>query len=868
MAQYFPFMPLLEREAALAELDAALVAARDGRGRVALVSGAAGMGKTSVVRAFLAGLDADVGVREGACDDLLTPRPLGPVHDLSRQAGPALSRALAAGDPQAIYTALLDELAGGTDRAVTVVLVEDVHWADDASLDALAFLARRVERLPALLLLTYRDDEVPVAAPLQRVLGGLRAPVAVRVALAPLSVRAVAQLAGEPGAGQRVHESTGGNPFFVTELLAAEHGGLPPSVSQAVLARVARLPKQTRALLELLAVVPARAEAELLDAVWPGWPEQAAAAEERGVVAVQGDVLAFRHELARRAVEEALPGSRARGLHARVLAALRARSADPARLVHHAERAGDADTLVEVAPLAARAAAAAGAHRESAAHYRRALELGDRYPEAERAELLEAFTVEASITCRIGEAMAAAEQALALREARGERWGIGRNLRWMSALSWFAGRRADMERQLAAALEVLETLPPGPDLALACSDLALRIGLYGGRREEADRTADRAVSLAEAAADPAVLGHVQGRIGLLRAVLDADDGLLRRCLDRARMAGSHLDVGMAYQGRAQGAAVRRDREAARRWMAEGIEYLRARDVPGPLLYLRGLQAAWELADGNWGAAETSAGWVLAQPEGRGITGLHALETVARLQVRRGCPDEDAATLREMWTVAETCGMLPHVAPAACVLAEHAELTGDWAGAVPPLRDARALARRLGLPLVASEVGFWLCRAGDLDPAEIGEPDRDDPYALAAAGEWRSAAAVWERLGCPFERARALADADDEDALLTALDIAAGLGAEPLAARIRAGLRARGVARVPRGPRAGTRANPGGLTSRQLDVLELLCEGLTDAEIAERLVVSVKTVNHHVSAVLDKLGVANRHEAARVAERAL
>ena len=169
-----------------------------------------------------------------------------------------------------------------------------------------------------------------------------------------------------------------------------------------------------------------------------------------------------------------------------MLAALRACGADPARLVHHAERAADLDTLVEVAPLAARAAAAAGAHREATAHYRRALELGDRYPDAERADLLEAFTVEASTTCHIGEALLAAERALALREARGEPSGVGRNLRRLSQLSWFAGRRDDMERRLAAALEVLESQPPGPERAMAYSDLALRIGMYGGRREEAE----------------------------------------------------------------------------------------------------------------------------------------------------------------------------------------------------------------------------------------------------------------------------------------------------------------------------------------------------------------------------------------------
>ncbi|HVG66763.1 MAG TPA: AAA family ATPase, partial [Gaiellales bacterium] len=638
-------MQLLERESALADLDAALTSARAGRGRVALVSGGAGMGKTSVARAFLTGLDARTRVLEGTCDDLLTPRPFGPLHDMSRSARPALARALDAGPAQSIFTALLDELTDEGD-AVTVLVVEDLHWADDASLDALTFVARRIEGLRALLVLTYRDDEVPVVSLLQRVLGGLRPPVAVRIALDPLSARAVTRLAGEPAAGLRVHASTGGNPFFVTELLAAEQEGLPASVSQAVLARVARLSEPTRALLDLLAVVPARAETALLDAVHPDWPETAAAAEERGVLVVHDGAVAFRHELARRAVEEAMPRSRARRMHTLVLSALQARGADAARLVHHAERAGDDDTLVEVAPRAARAAAAAGAHREAAAHYRRALQLADSYSEVEWAELLEAFTVEASTTCLVGEAMQAAERALALREAQGDSSGVGRNLRWMSSLAWLSGRRADMERRLTAALGVLEGQPPGPDLAMAYSDLAVRIGLYGGQREEAERSMARAVALAGAVDDPAVLGYVHVRIALVHMTLHADDGPLRRSLDKARDAGNHLEAGMAYQGLAWDAVLRRDLDTARRWISEGIEYLEPREILGPLLYLRGLQATTELAAGDWAGAESTAGWVLAQQGGRGITGVHARTTMARLYVRRGEVEKATSMVRE------------------------------------------------------------------------------------------------------------------------------------------------------------------------------------------------------------------------------
>ena len=313
-------MRLLERESALADLGAALAAARAGRGRVALLSGGAGMGKTSVVRTFLAGLDAGTRVLEGACDDLLTPRPFGPVHDMSRSARPALARALAEGAAQSIFTALLDELTD--ERAV-----RRRCWSSRTCTGPTTPASTRWPSSPAASRDSARCWCSPIATTrcrwsslLQRVLGGLRAPVAVRIPLGPLSARAVTQLAGEPGAGLRVYASTGGNPFFVTELLAAEQEGLPASVSQAVLARVARLPEPTRALLDLLAVVPARAETGLLDEVCPDWPEAAAAAEERGVVAVHGGALAFRHELARRAVEEAMPRSRARRLHARVLA--------------------------------------------------------------------------------------------------------------------------------------------------------------------------------------------------------------------------------------------------------------------------------------------------------------------------------------------------------------------------------------------------------------------------------------------------------------------------------------------------------------------------------------------------------------------
>ncbi|MEJ2861193.1 AAA family ATPase [Actinomycetospora flava] len=256
---------VLERDEVLAELDAALADARAGEGRTVLLAGEAGLGKTTVLRTWTDRLDPSVRLLEGACDDLVTSRTLGPFHDAAAGA-PALRTALA-GDTDAVHDAVLSALGEPT----TVLVVEDVHWADEATLDVLAVAARRVARLPAVLVLSYRDDEVDPGSQLQRLLGALPAASTRRPALRPLSVGAVTALAG--AAGLRVHAATLGNPFLVTELVAAQSEGLPVSVRDAVLARVADLPRPAQELLDLLAVVPGHADADLLDDLRPGWRE-------------------------------------------------------------------------------------------------------------------------------------------------------------------------------------------------------------------------------------------------------------------------------------------------------------------------------------------------------------------------------------------------------------------------------------------------------------------------------------------------------------------------------------------------------------------------------------------------------------------
>ena len=428
---------LLEREDALAALADAYESAHRGAGRVAFVTGEPGIGKTSLVDRFLAELPDRTRVLAGTCDDLSVPRPLGPIRDLGGGISPALADALAGGAAaHEIQTLLLDELA--LPPRPTVVVLEDVHWADDATYDAITVLGRRIGTLPALLVLTFRGGEVPIGHPLRSAIGAIRADESVVVELAPLSQKAVASLAGDAGAS--VYATTGGNPFYVSELLVAgAPDDLPPSVANAVLGRAARLDADGRSLLELVSVVPGRVRISLLDVVMPGWPDAAVEPERRQLLEVDPVYVRFRHELARNAIRAGVPGVARRRLHGEILAALLAADADPAEIVHHADHAGAEDVVAGYALLAARRAAALDSNREAFSHYRRAAELAGRLPAAEQALVLEelawaAYNVEDMPTAR-----AAIEGAIARRRELGDDEGVGRCLRTLARFHWYVG---------------------------------------------------------------------------------------------------------------------------------------------------------------------------------------------------------------------------------------------------------------------------------------------------------------------------------------------------------------------------------------------------------------------------------------------
>lgn len=845
---------LVEREADLAVLEEAAGAAADGRGSVVLVAGEAGIGKTTLVDTFVATSDRDRRELRGACDDLNTPRPLGPFRDIARAAGGDLADALSFSDHDRVYDAVLRTL--DHPLYTTVMIVEDIHWADDASLDLLRFLARRIRECRGVVVLTYRDDEVAATHPLQRMLGALNDAPVYRIRPHPLSLPAITELVGaRPLDAAAVEQLTGGNPFYVTELLDAPGSAVPPTVVEAVHARLSRLSAAGRSAVEQLSIAPVAVETELVTRLID--IAAVAEAEEHGVFVVQPDVIRFRHELMRRAVQDALPRMRQMQLHRRFLEALLASGhTEPARVVHHADRAGDVERLVSYGHLAAKEAARTGAHRQAVAHFSALLLHLERFEIAAQAELLEAHALESYFIGDGAQAVASQHRASALRRQLGDTVALGSNLLWLARHHWWNGDRAAAEDATDEAIRLLENDgTQDPELAMAYSRRAQLLMLEHDNAE-AVRWADRAVALCRQLGDRRVLAHALCNLGTALWQLgdDAGAGILQESLSVALAAGADEDACRSYVNIVWQHYGSHRHEDVIRIGREALTFAEDTEQSGFAAYIRGWLAMSLLDTGEVDEAEAMARAVMAS--GIDYIGLMpALTVLGRIFTRRGEADADT-TLQRAWSLAERAAELQRLAPAVVALAERAWLTD---AANPPheaLARIHALADKRGHRRYFDEVGYWRWKLGE--PVVLTS---DSGWARQVRGEWEQAAAWWDERGQPYERALAMSEADRPEALLEAWQLLDELSAAPIARRILVRLRELGVRNLPRGPVAATRANPAGLTSRQSEVLELVAAGLTNARIADELVLSVRTVDHHVAAVLQKLGVATRQEAA-------
>jgi DNA-binding CsgD family transcriptional regulator len=851
---------LLEREAQLAQLTEAYRRVREGPfGECVLVSGEAGIGKTALVQAFVDALAPETTALVAGCEALFTPRPLGPLVDLADHFPPSVSAVLHEGRTHnGLFPALLASLKQA--RLPQVLVIEDAHWADAGTLDFVRYAGRRLRELRVMLVLTYRSDELDAEHPLRNVLGDLPPATTRRIAVPALSRHAVGLLArATQHAADGVFEATSGNPFYVTEVLASPDVAVPPSVSDAVLARLNRLPSVARDVAELASLFPRQAERALLDAVARPASEDVDACLGAGLLRTVGHALAFRHELARIAVYESLRPHRRAAWHAAIFAAL---SEPPwvdgslARRVHHAEAAGLFDAVAGLAPPAAREAAASGAHREAARLYGLALKHGSTMNPARRADLLEARAHECVLTNQPDRSMRARLEALALRQALGDTLAVGVNQRWLARLQWLlGGADATAFEHAERAIATLEQLPPCRELASAYSTLS-HLHLVGENMTAAREWGTRAIEMAEALHDPEALSHALNNVASARLRQGRDPSawqMIERSLALALEHGLEPDAARAYNNLFIVSVMQQDWVRGLAYAEQGIAYSETRGLDIFTVRIRIRRAYAFIQTGEWARADED---LVHLAERHTFSPMEAV-TVAFvrgiLELRRGVAGAEVRLLDAL------AGMQRHrveiwFTSTAAVRAEAAWLRGDLAGVALAAEPALAEATVLGDPWRAAELAAWLRRAkGSLgDTPRVGET----PFALEANGDWRAAAAEWMRLGCPYNRALALSQGDDE-AMREALTILELLGAGAAAEAVRRELRDQGARGVPRGPRVHTRDDPLGLTPREREVLALLRQGLSNAAIAARLHRSERTVENHVAGVFAKVGVNTR-----------
>lgn len=855
-------MRLLEREDDLALLAAGLDRARGGRGGMVIVSGESGSGKSSLLQAFTDDCAGGMPVLWGACDPLTTPRPLGPFHDLAPQLGDDVTATLrTASQPHEIFAAVAEHLR----LHASVFVVDDLHWADQGTIDLLRFLLRRLRVTGSLVVGALRDDEVGATHPLRALLGDVaRSPDASTATLRPLSVTAIAQLV-EDSAAPAVDPAwllglTGGNPFYVVEMLDHDGTEIPGTVRDAILARTHGLDADAWDLLHLLACSPEAIPDHLLAPLGIGLPALGAV-DHAGLIRRGPRGVAFRHDLCRMAISDTLPPGGVVSFHRRMLDSLEATpNADPAVLAHHSVGAGDAARILRHATDAGRAAARSGAHTQAAAFFQTALDRGAPSSAAEEAGLLELLADECYLIDRLDDAIAASERAMSLRERSRDPAGVSSNHHSLSVYQWYNANRGVAERHAAAAEAVLDGDPEPHADGLLGHALAMQayLAMQANDVERARRLLGEAGDVASGSDDPTLPIRVRVIEGVC-AVLKGERGSRDAILTFLGDAHEHLDEihssgysNLTYLDVEQ----RRFRHAAE-LLGYTLPLTTERDLPICRVWQLGSRGRMKLLRGDWADAVADADLVLDGPSAPlARTWPHLVRGLVTLR-RGGDADAD---LEAAWALARRYDEPIRVLPAAAALAERSWLRGVADERVDECRAVLAEASGVGLEWARGELATWLRRI-DIDP-DIDPDTVAEPYRLELTGDLDTAATLWAQLAAPYDQALALVETRTAEAARAGLDLLDRLGADEVAAKVRQDLRGRGVATVPAPRRKATRANPAGLTNRQVEILGLLADGSTNAEIAERLFISPKTVDHHVSAVLSKLQVATRRDAAR------
>jgi DNA-binding CsgD family transcriptional regulator/tetratricopeptide (TPR) repeat protein len=852
-------MRLIERESQLAALHQYADEASQGHGRLVLISGEAGVGKSVLLEEFAQGLE-DARWLWAACDGLFTPAALGPLLDIASQLdGELLRLCRAEARRDQLYGALLGQL--GDLESLTVLAIEDVHWADEATLDLLSYLGRRIQHLRVLLLVTYRDDALAVDDPLRLTLGTLASQRATRrLSLATLSVGGVGILAQGSGIdAAELHQLTAGNPFFVTEVVQAGSDALPASVRDAVLARTRTLKTQARDALEVAALIGSRMQSELLVTLIDD-PLIMDELISRGLLIKDGDDLRFRHEIARVAVEAAIPPYRKAAIHTKIMdALLSSGSDDDARLAFHGEGAGRTDLVLWYGSRAGRRASELWAHREAAAQYGRALRAASDSDIRTRAELSDALAHELALLDRWEESAKMRTAALQLWREAQDPGRQSRSMREFSKAMWRLCRGPECIQAAEAALALAEPLGQGLELAQAYESLAYR-RMRKGRHSEAIALARQARKIAEQFGLSDVMSDALVAEAYVVRVMGGNWTVPMQAALEAALSGNHEEqAGRVFALMYLMYSTDLRHGEGEQCYTQAVAYCEEHDIGTFAVCLQGERTAYLEKIGRWDECVSLAHALLYRYTLSPWNRLKPLCSMAKVMARRG-QEGFWPYLDEAIESAMRLGEPDWIVPVGMARTEAYWLEGHLDAAISELGRVRDVAA--GLPVAQRAwVALWNRRlTGITDVIDL------EPFASQLAGNAPHAAELWDRLGYGYEAALALLDTKDEALLRESLTRLTDLGAVAAARLVRRTMRELGIRSIPAGARTAARTHPRGLTKREQEILELLSEGQSNEEISATLFISVRTVEHHVSAILSKLGASTRKGATKEARR--
>lgn len=858
-------MQLIERDGFLANLQAQIRSVAGGEGHCILVSGEAGIGKTSLVRAFCNLVKDDCKIFQGSCDALFAPRPLAPLYDIALQMdNDLLTSELDISDRTALFSKFFRALS---DRTQPVVIIfEDIHWADEATLDFVKFLVRRITLIHCLFILTYRDNEIHSRHPFRMVLGQLPPDSFTRLQLPVLSKSAVETMAAEKGySGEDVYSISGGNPFYVTEILASYSPGVPDNIKDSILAVFNRHVETTKRVWEILSVLPTGIEVKYLEKLEPSYAEAIGDCLDSKILILKDEAVFFKHELYRRTVESSLSPFTRIALNKKILAMFREgfeQSGEIERIIHHAKNANEYDMVVHYAPIAARSAAQLGAHIEAAKLYYSAIEYDQRGDKDNLLGLYQSYAYECYLTNQIKDAIIFQGKALNILKEKGDPELIGNCMRFLSRLWWYDGNRKQAENFGEQAVELLDELPVSRAKAMAFSNMS-QLKMLAGEADECSAWGEKAIAMARKLNDDEILSHALNNVGTVHMENPSETAggvsRLQQSLDIALRNGYEEHAARAYTNLGSAAMKLKNYPLAKKILGEGIQYCEERELNSWSAYMLSNMARVNLETGHWAEARSIATKLVNTDSQSSIIKIGAVAVIAVMTIREGRGNV-LPMLNDAKADAFKMMELQRIIPILAVMLEFEWITGQQVVDDNTIEETLKLMDQMGHMHEKSEFAYWLYKARK---QIVNLPQVYEGYRFNDEATTQKAAELWEQLGCPYQQALALSEGDDEDKK-KALNMINELGATAVYAKLKQEMRALGIRSIPRGIRQATRENPAFLTGRELDVLQQLKEGLQNKEIADRLFISAKTVDHHISSILLKLNVKSRAKAVQEA----